>query len=167
MTCQMSQRSHPPWHPGNATEEPQRDRGLVWIHAHENPPLKRVRGSGTTEEFLNAAQPAAMTRPEPVARNPESKIDHKPKVSGRGAERLATPSCAGRLSPSLGREPIISTTRRTRGRHKQGSRSPADSSQGIECVGVRLCTRGGRRRHKVPFLSGCRVQGLLPFQASS
>jgi hypothetical protein len=76
-------------------KEPQGDGGLVGIHAHEVPPQKRARGSGTTKGILKAARSAAKTHHEPVARIPKQRIDDKPKAAGRGAERLATPSAQG------------------------------------------------------------------------
>lgn len=77
-------------------EKHQVDEGLMGIHTHEVPPQKRARASGTTTKgILKAAQSAARTHHEPVARIPRTNVDNKPKAAGRGAERLATPSAQG------------------------------------------------------------------------
>jgi hypothetical protein len=67
----------------------------VGIQTHEVPPQKRARAGGTTKGILKAAQSAARTHHEPVARIPKQRLASKPKAVGRGAERLATPSAQG------------------------------------------------------------------------
>ena len=76
-------------------EEPQGDGGLVGIHTHELPPLKRARGAGKAKGILKAARSAARTRQKPAARIPKQMLNGKPKKAGRGAERLATSNSQG------------------------------------------------------------------------
>ena len=79
-------------------EEPRGDEGRVDIH--QIPPKKRARG-GASNGVPKAARTASRTRHKPGARTPKARNDYKSKESGRGAERLATPSAQGLYNQTL------------------------------------------------------------------
>ena len=71
------------------------------FHGNEAPGIdypeasqKRVR-DGKANGILEAARSVARTRHKAVARTQDSKDNHEPKETGRGAERLATPILQG------------------------------------------------------------------------
>ena len=80
-------------------EVPYDDGGSVGIDI-KIPPKKRARGGGASNGIPKAVQ-SARTRHKPEARFPKQKYGGKPKDSGRGAERLATPQTQGIYHRSL------------------------------------------------------------------
>ena len=76
-------------------EQPLDDGGPAGTSTHEMPPPKRARGGETVKGILKATRSGARTRNKPAARIPKTAGSNVPKDTGRGAERLATPSWKG------------------------------------------------------------------------